>query len=1240
MRLTLLRFSAIVATFFSFLLSAKAQNCIPTNINGAVFNMPCGVTCQNINFQIPHIKSTSDYSVNTIPYNAYPYNNASGTEVTSIYVDDKYSPLQSLAFPFCFYGSVYNNFVVGSNGIVTFEQICANASNAYTLTVGGAAQPIPYDGPAAPSGIATTYYPRTAIMGAYHDIDPSASPLPTRRIEYNIVGTAPCRKLVVSFFDIRMFSCTSLICSEQIVLHESTGIIEVFLLNKPLCTTWPGGAGGGLAILGIQDETRTKAVAAPGKNCTQWSESNTGYRFTPSAGPSRFVSSQMFTMGGTLVASADTITTTAGLLDISFPNICPPVSGTQYRIVTTFSACDNPANFLTSEDTITVNTSTLTATETHTTATCGPPNGSITVTVPTGVGTAPYTYVLDGSVTQTGGSPVTFNNVAAGPHTVEVTDVTGCVSTLTLTVQQVSNLTANISPTPSACTGVNNGIVTVTPTIGAAPYTFTLNPGNIIQTGATASFGGLTPGAYSVTFTDANGCTSVTGLNATVTTGTGVTATSIATQATCADVNNGTITVTPTAGATPFQYSIDGGATYQASNVFTGLAPATYTIRVRDNVGCIRDITRTVTAGTSLNTNFTIAATTCSGANNGSVTITPVNGTAPYTFVLNGTTTQTGATTVFNNLPAGVHNITVTDANGCVRNPALSVTVLAGPALLTSATHTDALCNGSATGTITVAQPTAGTAPYEYSLDGTNWQTANTFNGLVAGIYTVYYREANGCQGQLSQTVTEPTALAATTATSSAICNGQSNGRIIVSSSGGVGPYEYSIDNGATWQTSNSFNMPAGNYTVIIRDANQCTTTQSVTITEPATLAATITTTNATCNGGNNGTIVISATGGNTSYEYSIDGGSSFLTTNSFNVAPGTYTINVRDNLGCNTTVPNIVVGLTNDLTFAPPANPTICEGTSTQLSITSNALQYAWSPATALSSTSVFNPTANPTTTTSYTVTLTYGRCTADVPVIVNVNAAPIPDAGADGFICYGQTYTLQGSGGIQYDWVPSTYLGTGLNTSNPVSAPDKTITYVLSVVDANGCRSLTTDSMVLDVTPPIYVNTFPFDTIVYNTDQFPILATSGATDYLWTPTVGLSDPTIANPTVTAGDIGDVIVYKVTASTQAGCKGEGYVRVQVYKGPDLYVPTGFTPNNDGKNDTFFPFPVGVKEIKYFRVFNRWGQLVFSTTKLNDGWDGTLSGKEQPSGVYVWMVEGVTKDNRPITKKGTIMLIR
>jgi gliding motility-associated-like protein len=531
-----------------------------------------------------------------------------------------------------------------------------------------------------------------------------------------------------------------------------------------------------------------------------------------------------------------------------------------------------------------------------------------------------------------------------------------------------------------------------------------------------------------------------------------------------------------------------------------------------------------------------------------------------------------------------------------------------------------------------------GLAPFEYSLDGTTWQSSNVFNGLIAGTYTVYYRESGGCMGQLTQTIAQPAPLAAAASSQAATCNGQSNGAITVVPTGGVSPYEYSINGGSSWQTANTFNVAAGTHTITIRDANQCTTSQTVTITEPASMTASAVTSNATCNGGNDGTITMSANGGNTSYTFSLDG-TSFQPSNVFYTGPGTYNVTVKDNLGCTINVPNIVVDLTNDLSYTPSSVTTICEGTSTQLGITSNALQYSWSPYTGLNNPSISNPIANPTVTTTYIVTLTYGRCSTDVPVTVNVNAAPIPDAGADGYICYGQNFQLQGGGGTEFTWSPATFLNDA-NLSNPVSTPDKTIIYSLSVIDANGCQSLVTDQMKVDVTPPIKVSTFPFDTVAYEGEQFKILATSVATDYLWTPSTGLSNPGIPDPILTAGPVGDVIVYKVTASTQAGCKGEGYVRLRVYKGPDLYIPTGFTPNGDGRNDTFFPFPVGVKSIKYFRVFNRWGQMIYSTTTLNQGWDGKFGGIEQASGVYIWMVEGVTLDGRPITKKGTIMLIR
>lgn len=138
----------------------------------------------------------------------------------------------------------------------------------------------------------------------------------------------------------------------------------------------------------------------------------------------------------------------------------------------------------------------------------------------------------------------------------------------------------------------------------------------------------------------------------------------------------------------------------------------------------------------------------------------------------------------------------------------------------------------------------------------------------------------------------------------------------------------------------------------------------------------------------------------------------------------------------------------------------------------------------------------------------------------------------------------------------------------------------------------------------------------------------------------INLDNPFISDPVYTAGPAGDSLVYKVTAASQAGCIGEGYVRIRVYKGPELYTPTAFTPNGDGLNDTFYPFPVGIKSINYFRVYNRWGQLVFSSNVLYKGWDGFFQGNRQASGVYVWMAQGVDKNNKLLTRQGTITLIR
>jgi gliding motility-associated-like protein len=825
-------------------------------------------------------------------------------------------------------------------------------------------------------------------------------------------------------------------------------------------------------------------------------------------------------------------------------------------------------------------------------------NGTITATAITG--TAPFTWSLDGAPAVPGASPHTFTNVAAGLHTVTITDNIGCNVLLIETVAAGAGINANLSSTATACTGVSNGTITADATTGTPPYTYQLD-GGAPQAGANPyTFVNVASGVHTITVTDNSGCSYTN--TVVVATGPGVSGTASSTATSCPTAANGTVIADATAGTAPFTWQLDGGAAVPGATPYTfiNVAAGPHTVTITDNFGCNITINVTVAAGPPLNATLASAATSCSGASNGTITVTPTNGIAPYTYSLDGGAPVAGGVPyTFINVAAGNHNVVIADAAGCISS-AIPVTVNAGPTLTTTVTVTDVLCNGGATGIISVTQPAIGNPPYQYSLDGVTWQASNVFNGLIAGTYTVYYRESLGCQGSQPVTVSEPSSMTSSASTVAAVCNGDPNGIITITAGGGVTPYQYSIDGGVNWQPGNVFTVAAGTYTIIIRDANNCTKTQIAIVTQPAALTAASVNTNASCDGGNDGLITVNAAGGNSGYTYSIDGGP-FQALNTFNVAPGNYTITVKDNLGCSTTF-NTVVGLTSNLTFTPQIDPTICEGNSTQLQLTSNATIYSWTPATGLSNTTIPNPVANPTVTTQYTVTATLGRCSANDIVIVNVNAAPVPDAGPDGLICYGQTYQLQGSGGVQYTWTPSTNLNS-TSISNPVSTPVKTITYTLSeVIDAIGCKSLTTDQVIVDVTPPIKVKTFPYDTIGYPGDQFQLNATSAATFYSWSPVTGLSNPNIPNPVLTVGPIGSDVLYQVIASTAAGCKGEGYVNLRVLKGPELYVPSAFTPNGDGLNDLFYPFPVGIRSINYFKVFNRWGQLLFSSTTLYKGW--------------------------------------
>jgi gliding motility-associated-like protein len=598
-------------------------------------------------------------------------------------------------------------------------------------------------------------------------------------------------------------------------------------------------------------------------------------------------------------------------------------------------------------------------------------------------------------------------------------------------------------------------------------------------------------------------------------------------------------------------------------------------------------------------------------------------------------------TNPFTGLAAGNYTFTIKDANGCI-TPTINATVAAGPNLAATNVVTNVSCFGGNNGSITLTN-TNGNAPYQYSINGGTLQPSSTFNNLTLGTYNIGLADANGCTGNVSVTVAQPTALNATLTTTAALCNGATNGIINIAATNGTPGYQYSNDNGVTYQPGSTFNVAAGTYSIKVKDANSCIVTLNATITEPTALNVTATTTNASCNGGADGTITAVGSGGTASYSYSIDG-TNFVATNLFNVLPGNYTISVKDANGCIKTI-NKTVGLTSNIVVDTRTDTTICESKSVTLTTTSNATSFLWRPNASLNDSTLKSPIATPVVTTKYYVLASLGGCTAVDSVTVTVNPAPIADAGLDNTICYGKTDTLQGSGGIQFLWAPASSLSNA-TISNPVANATTTTKYWLHVVDANGCSSLIADTMQLIVTPPLQVYAGPDTTVVLGQPyqlSASLLGASGSVisptslQYLWMPSFGLNNATLQNPLAT---IFANQTYTVEISTPEGCKGVGVVRLEVLMGPEIYVPTGFTPNGDGLNDRFKVFPVGIKQFDYLRVYNRWGQLVFETKDPAIGWDAKLRGLDQPTGAFIFVVQGVTDKGKVINKKGTVVLTR
>ena len=528
--------------------------------------------------------------------------------------------------------------------------------------------------------------------------------------------------------------------------------------------------------------------------------------------------------------------------------------------------------------------------------TCTQSNGSITASG--GGGSGVLQYAINGGSYQ---PSTNFNNLAAGNYTVTVQDANGCTASTTTNITDApSAVIVNITTTPVGCNGQSDGTVDIVANSGTAPLNYSIDNGLTFQAGS--FFSGLAAGSYSIVVSDANGCTTTSSINVVEPTTLILNLNSVNT--TCSQTN-GSVSAIANGGTPAYQFSIDAGVTFQASASFGGLATGVYSIVVQDANGC--------TASGSINIsdapgphidNVASVDINCNGANSGSVTITASNGTTPLQFSIdNGTTYQSG--NVFNSLSPGSYNIVVQDANGCTTTTTANITE--PTAVVISGTPvTDINCNGANNGSITI-NANGGTGTLQYSIDnGVTYQLGNVFSNLSPGSYNIVVQDANGCTTTATASITEPTAVVISgTPVKDANCNGANNGSITINANGGTGTLQYSIDNGATYQTTNTFSsLSPGSYNIVVQDANGCTTTATASITEPTAVVISGTpVTDANCNGANNGSITINANGGTGALQYSIDNGVTYQSGNIFSsLSPGSYNIVVQDANGCTTT--------------------------------------------------------------------------------------------------------------------------------------------------------------------------------------------------------------------------------------------------------------------------------------------------------------------------------------------------
>jgi len=838
-----------------------------------------------------------------------------------------------------------------------------------------------------------------------------------------------------------------------------------------------------------------------------------------------------------------------GLNNSSISNpIATPSTTTIYTMTTTASAC-------VMKRTSKINVSNILLSFSPTNVSCnGANNGSVNLTVSGGF--PPYSYSWTGPSSYTANTQ-NISGLVPGTYTVNVIGKKACTTTGTVTITQPAVMTATVtSPAVNggyniACFAGNNGSASASASGGTVSYTYSWTT---VPTQTTSTASNLTAGTYSVTIKDAHNCMLVKTI--TLTQPTLLTSTITAqTNVLCYANTTGGATVTPSGGNAPYTY-VWTTSPAQSNAVATNLGAGTYTVIIKDANNCSTTTGITISQpGAALSANITSQTNVfCYGNTTGSASVTATGGAGTYTYFWNTTPPQTNAAAV--NLGAGSYVVTVKDANNCMITIPLTITQPAANVNASISPPTNVSCFGGNNGSATV-NATGGVPGYTYSWNTTPVQTTATAINLSAGTYNVVVKDANNCSYNIPANITQPASLLTATVTSqnNVLCFGNNSASATASGGGGTPIYSYSWNSSPVQTTATATNLVAGTYTVTIKDFNNCSTTKTITITQPTTaVSASITThTNVLCFGANTGAAGVTASGGTGGYTYNWNSAPIQTTAIATDLAAGNYTVTVKDANNCSV--------LTSVTIIQPPSILSVSITSITNVLCKGNATGSATVSATGGSGSYSYSWNSTPTQTTAIASGLTIGNYTVTIsdnngcavpiklPVTITEPAALLnasstsPLFNGNNISCFGGnngSINLTPSGGTPvytYSWSGPLSFSSASEDISGLSAG----TYSVVITDSHGCTKNYSATLTAPTVLSTVVTVTPATCPTINDGALNLTASggTGSYSYAWSGpgsftaiTQNISSLVSGNYTVTVTDASacsKTVVYTVT---------------------------------------------------------------------------------------------------------------